>query len=55
MTDTWSEARHHLERGLKVFVVVDVAGTVFGISITTGGWRRSGWLRDASLEPLESR
>jgi len=43
MTDTWSEARHHLERGLKLFVVVDVAGTVFGI-IHNDWWLASIWL-----------
>jgi len=31
MTDTWSEARHHLERGLKLFIVVAVDGIAFGI------------------------
>ena len=31
MTDTWSEAHHHLDGGLKFFVVVNAAGTVFGM------------------------
>jgi uncharacterized ion transporter superfamily protein YfcC len=43
MTDTWFEARHHLERGLKLFFVVDVAGTVFGI-IHNDWWLASIWL-----------
>jgi len=31
MTDSWSEAHRHLDRGLKLFFVADAAGTLFGV------------------------
>ena len=49
MTDTWSEARHHLERGLKLFIVVDIAGIAFGI--IQNDW----WLADLAPEKRLSR
>ena len=48
MTDAWSEARHHLERGLKLFIVVDVAGIAFGI-IQNDWWLASIWLAAGCL------
>ena len=43
MTDTWSEALHHLDRGLKIFLAADVAGTIFSI-IHNDWWLASTWL-----------
>ena len=43
MTDTWSEAHHHLDRVLTFLLVVDVVGTFAGI-MHHDGWFTTIWL-----------
>jgi len=43
MTDTWSEAHHHLDRVLNFLLVVDVVGTFAGI-MHHDGWVTTIWL-----------
>jgi hypothetical protein len=43
MTDTWSEAHHHLDRVLTFLLVVDVVGAFVGV-IRHDGWFTTVWL-----------
>ena len=43
MTDTWSEADHHLDRVLTFLLVVDMVGTFAGV-IHHDGWFTTIWL-----------
>lgn len=48
MTDTWFEAHHHLDRGLKLFFVANVVGAIFSI-IHKEWWLASIWSVAGSL------
>ena len=43
MTYTWLEAQHHLNRFIKIFLVIDVGGTLLGI-MHHDGWFTVVWI-----------